>query len=174
MLRGDGHSDGFFVDVQTDIDASFHGCLVPFIDDESGALRASLIADRSPLGDNPRYYIGIKYPLNFFVKPYGLGHFERMDFVQIIIAIPWFGGGLLLWPVFLIFRGRSDARSRPLRKIFFLTLAAVGGLAAFLGVVAFLGRFDHNWLPLTLLIPVINFTSIVVSIMIWCIRDHVA
>lgn len=97
-----------------------------------------------------------------------------MDFVQIIIAIPWYGGGLLLWPAFLIFRGRSDARSRRLRKIFFLTLAAVGGLAMFLAVVALLGRFDHNWLPWTLLFPVINFVSIVISIAIWSIREHVA
>ena len=62
------------MDVQTDIVHDFlHGCLVPFIVDESGALHASLIADRSPLGDNPRFYTGIKHPLNFFVKPYGIG-----------------------------------------------------------------------------------------------------
>jgi hypothetical protein len=62
------------MDVQTDIvDDFLHGCLVSFIDDESGASYASHIADRSPLGDNPRYYTGIKHPLNFFVKPYGLG-----------------------------------------------------------------------------------------------------
>jgi hypothetical protein len=97
-----------------------------------------------------------------------------MDFVQIFIAIPWFGGGLLLWPAFLIFRGRSDGRSRPLRTIFFLTLAAVGVLAAFLGVVALLGRFDHDWLPLILLFPAINFASTAISIVIWSTREHAA
>ena len=97
-----------------------------------------------------------------------------MDTVQIIIAIPWFGGGLLLWPAFLIFRGRSDPRSRRLRKIFFLTLAAVGGLAMLLTVVALLGRFNHNWLPLTLLFPMINLASIVISIVVWSVREHAA
>ena len=41
----------------------------PFIDNESVASHASLIADRSPLGGNPRNYTGIKHPLYFFVKP---------------------------------------------------------------------------------------------------------
>jgi hypothetical protein len=96
-----------------------------------------------------------------------------MDFVQVIIAIPWFGGGLLMWPAFLIFRCRSDARARRLRTVFFLTLAAVGGLAALLGVIALLGRFDHNWLPLTLLFPLINLASVAISNGIWNTREHV-
>ena len=63
MFRRDGHGDGFFMDVQTDIMHSFiDGCLVPFID-ESGTSHASLVAD--PLGDNPRYFTEIKHPLNF-------------------------------------------------------------------------------------------------------------
>jgi hypothetical protein len=42
-------SNAFVMDVQTDIVEDFlRGCLVPFIDDESGASHASLIADRSP------------------------------------------------------------------------------------------------------------------------------
>src|SRR5262249_34798069 len=57
ILRRDGNRNRFFMDVQTDImHFLVHGCLVPFIDDESGASHASHIADRSPLGDNPRYY----------------------------------------------------------------------------------------------------------------------
>ena len=67
------------MDVQTDIMHSFiHGCLVPFIDDESGASHTSHAADGSPHGDNPRYYTGIKHPLDVFVKPYGLDRSQPM------------------------------------------------------------------------------------------------
>ena len=63
-------STTLFMDVQTGIVHDFlHGCLVPFINVESGASHASLIADRSPLGDNPSYYTGIKHPLCFHAKP---------------------------------------------------------------------------------------------------------
>jgi len=44
----------------------------------------------------------------------------------------------------------------------------------FLGVVTLLGGFNHNWLPLTLLFPVINLASIVISIVTWSVREHVA
>jgi hypothetical protein len=97
-----------------------------------------------------------------------------MDFIQFMIAVPWFGGGLLLWPTFLIFRGHSDARSRPLRTIFFVTLAATAALSSPLGIVMLLGKFNHNWLPLTLLFPLINLASIAASIFIWSRRDYVA
>jgi hypothetical protein len=55
MGRGDGHGDAFFVDVHADVMHDFvHGCLVSFIDDESGASHASHIAGRSAHADNPR------------------------------------------------------------------------------------------------------------------------
>ena len=70
ILFGASQAPQIFVDVQTDIMHFFvHGCLVSFIDDESGTACASHMADRSPPGDNPRNYTGIKHPLNFFVKP---------------------------------------------------------------------------------------------------------
>jgi len=81
-----------------------------------------------------------------------------------MISITWFGVGLLFWPGFLIARGRSDSRARPLGRTFFVTLAALGGVGLLLGTVALMGRFNHNWLPVTLLFPLINVVSIVSSI----------
>ena len=70
ILFGASQAPQIFVDVQTDIMHFFvHGCLVSFIDDESGTPRASHLADRSPPGDNPRNYTGIKHPLDSLVKP---------------------------------------------------------------------------------------------------------
>ena len=86
-----------------------------------------------------------------------------MDFLQFIIAVPWFGGGLLLWPVFRICRGGLDLRGPQLRRIFFVTLAAHVAVGVLLGIIALLGQFNHNWLPVTLLFPVINVVSIIFS-----------
>ena|SRR5437899_9973351 len=97
-----------------------------------------------------------------------------MDIIQFIIAIPWFAGGLFFWPAFLIFRGTSDARGPRLRRIFFITLGALAGVAALLGIVALLGQFNHNWLPVTLLFPLINLISMVTSILRLVERGHVA
>ena len=97
-----------------------------------------------------------------------------MDFLQLIIAAPWFAGGLFFWPVFLIVRGSSDSRARPLCRIFFVTLAALVGVGALLGIVALLGQFNHNWLPVTLLFPLINLASIIVSIARLRRHEHAA
>ena len=68
ILFGASQAPQILVDVQADVMHDFvHGCLVSFIDDESGASYASHIADRSPLGDNQRNRI--KHPLRFSVKP---------------------------------------------------------------------------------------------------------
>jgi hypothetical protein len=88
-----------------------------------------------------------------------------MDFLQLILAIPWFGGGLLTWPAFLILRGSSDARALRLRRIFSITLAALAGVGALLGTVVLFGKFNHNWLPVTLLFPIINLVSVIISVM---------
>jgi hypothetical protein len=87
-----------------------------------------------------------------------------MYILQFIAAIPWFTSGLMVWPAFLIFRGSSNPRARQLRRIFFVTLGALAGVGATLGVVGLLGEFNHNWLPVTLLFPLINFISIIVSV----------
>ncbi len=97
-----------------------------------------------------------------------------MDIVQFIIAIPWFAGGLLFWPGFLMFRGNSDARAPRLRRIFLVTLGALAAVAALLGIVALLGQFNHNWLPVTLLFPLINLISVAASILRLVERGHVA
>jgi hypothetical protein len=95
----------------------------------------------------------------------GLIVFEPMDLFQYMLAVPWFAGGLLFWPCFVILRGNSDTRSRWLRRIFLITLAALIGLGALLGIVAFHGQFNHNWLPVTLFFPIINLVSIIISAM---------
>jgi hypothetical protein len=87
-----------------------------------------------------------------------------MDFLQLVISAPWFAGGLLFWPSFLILRGNSDARSLRRRRVFLITLAALGGIGALLGTVALIGQFNHNWLPVTLLFPLINLVSIIISV----------
>ena len=89
---------------------------------------------------------------------------ESMDFFQVIIAIPWFAGGVFIWPGFLTFRSSADPRAPQLRRIFVVTFAALGAVGVLLAVVALLGRFNHNWLPVTLLFPLINLVSIVLSV----------
>jgi len=89
---------------------------------------------------------------------------ERMDFLQFMIAIPWFAGGLLFWPALVVVRDSSDSKRRRLRRIFFATLAALATVGASLGIIALLGKFNHNWLPVTMLFPLINLVSITYSI----------
>jgi hypothetical protein len=68
LIQVDCDSDGFLVDVQTEVMHDFiDGCLVSFIDDESGAIhsRDSRIADRSAHADNPRQQTEIKHLFDF-------------------------------------------------------------------------------------------------------------
>ncbi len=81
-----------------------------------------------------------------------------------VIAIPFFAGGLVVWPIGYLFGRRSEDRSRWLRNVFFFTLVMLGLLGGLLGMVFLLGRFNHNWLPLTLLFPLINISSICASL----------
>jgi hypothetical protein len=87
-----------------------------------------------------------------------------MGALEWTIAVPYFAGGLLIWPLGSLFnRGRGE-RFRWLRLIFlctFLILSLLGGL---LGTVVILGRFNHNWLPMTLLFPLINLISVCLSL----------
>jgi hypothetical protein len=87
-----------------------------------------------------------------------------MNIGDSLIAVPYFAGGLLVWPLISIFRRRMDERGQWLRAVFMVTLVALGCLGGLLGVVALLGKFNHNWLPVTMLFPVINLLSIFFSI----------
>jgi hypothetical protein len=88
-----------------------------------------------------------------------------MSWLTWLIAIPYFGGGLLVWPISCLFRRRLNDRCRWLRKVFFVTLIPLAVIGGILGAVAALGRFNHNWLPLTLLFPLINLASLCASFM---------
>ena len=68
--RRDGHGDGFFVDVQTEVMHLFaHECLVSLLCYHDPApCRVSHIVDRSALADNPRSQPE-SHPLDPFVKP---------------------------------------------------------------------------------------------------------
>jgi hypothetical protein len=87
-----------------------------------------------------------------------------MSILDCTIAVPYFAGGLLVWPLISLFRRRMDERGQWLRAVFFVTLAALGCLGGLLGIVALLGKFNHNWLPVTMLFPIINLLSIFFSI----------
>jgi hypothetical protein len=87
-----------------------------------------------------------------------------MDAVTWIISVPYFGGGLLVWPIGIFFCDRKGERFRRLRFVFLCTFPALALLGGILGGVMLLGRFNHNWLPLTLLFPLINLISICCSL----------
>src|SRR5437667_440933 len=88
-----------------------------------------------------------------------------------LMAIAFYGSGLLFWPVFRLRRGPTP-RARKLRFVFFVTLSLLASLVGFLGVVALRGRFNHTWLPVTILFPLINLVSLVVSGTILLQRDE--
>ena len=87
-----------------------------------------------------------------------------MDALEWILAVPYFAGGLLIWPFSFLFNGGRGDRFRWLRFVFLCTLLMLTFLGGILGVVALFGRFNHNWLPLTLLFPLINLTSVCLSL----------
>jgi hypothetical protein len=89
---------------------------------------------------------------------------DGMTFFDFIIAVPWFAGGLLFWPGHWIFRGGAKPPRPEFKRIFRLTLGALAGVVVLLGMVALLRQLDHNWLPVTLLFPLINLVSIVFSV----------
>ena len=83
-----------------------------------------------------------------------------MSALSWIIAVPWFVGGLLVWPVASLIRRISGERRRWFRKVFLVTLTVLAALGGIMGTAMLLGHFDHNWLPLTLLFPLINLVSV--------------
>jgi hypothetical protein len=90
---------------------------------------------------------------------------EIINLVWIIpLCLLVYGCGLLFWPVFRLFSRTPGARSQRLRRIFLATLFFLLPLGIVYGVVALLGRFDHNWLWGTLWFHLINFVSLICSI----------
>jgi hypothetical protein len=75
-----------------------------------------------------------------------------------------YGCGLLFWPVFRLFSRTPSARAQRLRRVFFVTLCFLLSLGIIYGVVALLGRFDHNWLIGTMWFHLINLVSLTCSI----------
>ena len=83
-----------------------------------------------------------------------------MSTLDWIVAVPYFGGGLLVWPVASL-TGRICGKRRCwFRAVFLVTLAVLGVLGSIMGTAMLLGWFNHNWLPLTLLFPLINLVSV--------------
>jgi hypothetical protein len=90
---------------------------------------------------------------------------EPINLVWIIpLCLLAYGCGLLFWPVFRLFSHKPGARAQRLRRIFFVTLFFLLPLGILYGVVTLLGRFDHNWLWGTLWFHLINFVSLLYSI----------
>ncbi len=83
-----------------------------------------------------------------------------MNWLTWIVAVPYFGGGLLVWPISCLFCQPSTDRYRWFRKVFFVTLIPLAVMGGIFGAVMLPGRFNHNWLPLTLLFPLINLASV--------------
>ena len=96
---------------------------------------------------------------------------QLVEYLLCLLCIPYFGAGLLIWPVFRLFTCQNSERQRGLRRVFIVTLAVLGVLGlGFLGV-ALAGRFDHNWLWGTLWFPFINLISIFFSLTV-CITGR--
>ena len=49
-----------------------------------------------------------------------------MSTLEWLIAVPYFGGGLLVWPVALLIGRSFGKRHRWLRMVFLVTLAVLG------------------------------------------------
>ena len=84
--------------------------------------------------------------------------------MEYFILIPYYAGGLLFWPLFRIFSRRTSSRSQRLWRVFIVTLVILVALGGVFGVVALLGRFNHNWLWGTLWFPLINLVSLGCSV----------
>lgn len=82
-----------------------------------------------------------------------------------------YGCSLLFWPVFRLFDRTHGPREQRLRRIFFVTLFFLLPLGVLYGLVALLGRFDHNWLIGTLWFHLINLVSLICSI-VACLQKN--
>lgn len=84
--------------------------------------------------------------------------------MEYLLCIPYFGLGLLFWPVFRLFSRQNTARQRGLRRVFLVTFVVLVALALVFLVVALAGRFNHNWLWASLWFPFSNLISILFSL----------
>ena len=88
-----------------------------------------------------------------------------------LVAILYFAGGLLFWPVFRLFSRQHSPRRDRLRRVFVITLAVLVALGLVFLAVALAGRFNHNWLWATAWFPFINLISILFSLQV-CVTRH--
>jgi hypothetical protein len=91
--------------------------------------------------------------------------------MEYFLCIPYFGAGLVFWPVFRVFSRQNTARQKGLRRVFLFTLITLVALALVFLAVAVAGRFNHNWLWATLWFPFINLISIFFSLAV-CITGR--
>jgi hypothetical protein len=94
--------------------------------------------------------------------------------MEYLISIPYFGAGLLFWPMFRLFHPRRSLRSKRLWRVFITTFVILLGLASVFGIVALLGRFNHNWLWGSLWFPLVNLVSLGCSIVACTDSDETA
>jgi hypothetical protein len=86
---------------------------------------------------------------------------------ETIVAVFYYGGGLMFWPIFQLFHRRWSKRAKNLLVVFVVTL---GVLIAYAGLLTATWR-GHNWLPLLLLFPVLNLLSLLVSTIVWLVSS---
>jgi hypothetical protein len=82
---------------------------------------------------------------------------------EAIIAVFYYGAGLMFWPVFQLLHRRWSPCAKRLSVVFLVTLGLLIGHAAFLA----LAWREQNWLPLLLLFPLLNLISLLVSAAVW-------
>ena len=80
-----------------------------------------------------------------------------------IVALFYYGAGLMFWRIFQLFHRRWSACAKNLLVVFLVTL---GVLVAYAGVLMATWK-GHNWLPLLLLFPLLNVLSLLGSIVVW-------
>jgi len=85
---------------------------------------------------------------------------------QYIVALFYYGAGLMFWPVFQLFHRHWSPCAKRLLSIFLVTL---GVLIAY-GVLLVVTWRGSQWLPLLLGFPLLNLLSLLVSVVV-CIES---
>jgi hypothetical protein len=92
---------------------------------------------------------------------------------QFVIAVFYYGAGLLFWPVFQVLHRRWSRKAKRLLAVFLSNLAVVVLLGGFFLVMWSRQYFNHNQLPLLLLFPALNLASLLISCLIAMEGSHV-